>query len=58
MGFYARHINTRIDDPKIGWKGRGVWTSTNTYAPWHMEGGKGVLNKVVKFQFRPDPLAK
>jgi hypothetical protein len=58
MGFYARHINTRIDDPKTGWKGRGVWTSTNTYAPWHMEGGKGVLNKVVKFQIRPDPLAK
>jgi hypothetical protein len=58
MGFYARHINTRIDDPKTGWKGRAIWTSTNTYAPWHMEGGKGVLNKVIKIQMRPDPLAK
>ena len=22
MGFYARHVNTRIDDPKAGWKGK------------------------------------
>ena len=25
---------------------------------WHMEGGKGQVNKLLKFQVRPDPLAK
>jgi HlyD family secretion protein len=48
----------RIDDPAAGWKGRGLWTSMSTYAPWHMEGGKGSKSKAVKLQIRPDPLAK
>ena len=26
--------------------------------PFHIEGGKGTEPKVVKFQLRPDPLAK
>jgi hypothetical protein len=26
--------------------------------PFHLEGGKGTLPKVVKFQLRPDPLAR
>jgi len=25
---------------------------------WHIEGGKGVRGKIVKFQMRPDPLAR
>jgi hypothetical protein len=25
---------------------------------WHIEGGKGTKGKIVKFQVRPDPLAK
>ena len=25
MGFYTRDIDGRIDDPKTGWKGRGLW---------------------------------
>ncbi len=64
MGFYARTAHGRIDDPKAGWKGRGYWTSYMTYAVWHIEGGPGTMGgkgqrpKVVKFQFRPDPLAK
>jgi len=48
----------RIDDPKAGWKGRGFWTSYNPNTPWHMEGGKGTKDKVVKVQMRPDPLAR
>jgi len=27
-------------------------------APYHIEGGKGTTSKVVKFQLRPDPLAR
>jgi hypothetical protein len=58
MGFYAKWMDGRIDDPDGGWKGKGVWATTGTRAPFHMEGGKGTLPKVVKFQIRPDPLAR
>ncbi len=58
MGYYSRSMQGRIDDPKTGWKGRGFWTSYNPNTPWHLEGGKGTKDKVVKVQMRPDPLAK
>jgi hypothetical protein len=58
MGFYAKGIDGRIDDAKAGWKGKGIWTSISTRAPFHMEGGRGTLSKLVKFQVRPDPLSK
>jgi hypothetical protein len=58
MGFYAKGIDGRIDNPKGGWKGKGIWTSVSTRAPFHMETGKGTLPKLIKFQVRPDPLAK
>ena len=58
LGFYAKWMDGRIDDPKAGWKGKGLWATTGTRTPFHMEGGKGTKPKVVKFQLRPDPLAK
>jgi hypothetical protein len=58
MGFFAKNADGRIDDPKTGWKGKGIWASYDTRALTHMEGGKGTDSKVVKFQLRPDPLAK
>jgi hypothetical protein len=58
LGFYTKWLDGRIDDPKGGWKGRGLWATVSTRAPFHMEGGKGTPSKVVKFQIRPDPLAK
>ena len=58
MGFYAKGIDGRIDDPRAGWKGKGIWTTFATRAPFHVEGGKGNTSKLVKFQVRPDPLAK
>jgi hypothetical protein len=58
MGFYHRGIDGRIDDLKTGWKGRGLWANYGQYTPWHQEGGKGQTSKAVKFQLRPDPLAK
>jgi hypothetical protein len=57
MGFYAKGLDGRIDDPKGGWKGRGLWTTYATRTPFHMEGGKGTTSKVVHIQLRPDPLA-
>jgi hypothetical protein len=58
LGFYAKWLDGRIDDPNAGWKGKGLWSTTGTRTPFHMEGGKGTKPKVVKFQLRPDPLAK
>jgi len=58
MGFYTKWLDGRIDDPNGGWKGRGLWATISTRAPFHMEGGKGTSSKVFKFQLRPDPLAK
>ncbi len=58
MGFFAKSLDGRIDDPKTGWKGRGLWSTYATRAPWHIEGGKGTTSKAVKFQLRPDPLAR
>jgi len=58
MGFYTKWLDGRIDDPDAGWKGRGLWATISTRAPFHMEGGKGTTSKVFKFQLRPDPLAK
>ena len=58
MGFFSRSSVGRIDDPTTGWKGRGLWSSFSNYAAWHLEGGPGTLQKAVKFQARPDPLAK
>ena len=46
-----------IDESKAGWKGRGLWVSSGTRAPWHMETGKGTKPKITHFQLRPDPLA-
>jgi hypothetical protein len=58
LGFYTKWMDGRIDDPKAGWKGKGLWATHGTRAPFHLEGGKGTKPKVVKFQLRPDPLAK
>jgi hypothetical protein len=58
LGYYTKWLDGRIDDPAAGWKGRGLWSTVSTRAPFHMEGGKGTTSKVIKFQLRPDPLAK
>lgn len=58
MGFFAKGMDGRIDDANAGWKGKAIWTTYATRAPFHAEGGKGNTSKLVKFQVRPDPLAK
>jgi hypothetical protein len=58
MGFYAKGMDGRIDDAQAGWKGRGLWSTSGNRTPFHLEGGKGTLPKVVKLQLRPDPLAR
>jgi hypothetical protein len=58
LGFYTKWMDGRIDDAKAGWKGKGVWATISTRAPFHMETGKGTPSKVLHFQVRPDPLAR
>jgi hypothetical protein len=58
MGFFSKGMDGRVDDPNAGWKGKGIWATYATRTPWHLEGGKGTRPKALKFQLRPDPLAK
>lgn len=70
MGFYAKGIDGRIDDPGLGWKGRGLWATSGNRTPFHIEaidasapGAPGATPQayaaplVVNFQLRPSPLA-
>jgi hypothetical protein len=56
MGFFSRSAQGRIDSASSGWKGRGLWSNYSTYTPHFIEDGSGP--KIVKFQMRPNPLAK
>jgi hypothetical protein len=63
LGFYARGLDARLDNPNApagfnGWKDRAVWSNYGTHFVWHIEGGKGTKGKEVKFQVRPNPLAR
>jgi hypothetical protein len=58
MGYYAKGLDARIDDPNAGWKGRGLWSASGDRTPWLNERGKGAYPMAVHIQVRPDPLAK
>ena len=58
MGFFAKWGEGRIDNPNTGWKGRGLWATSANRTVFHSEGGKENRPKVIKFQLRPDPLAR
>ena len=58
LGYHPRGMDGRIDDPKAGWKGRGLWSTHSEQAPWHQEGGRGQRPKAVHFQVRTTPLDK
>ncbi len=58
LGFFTKGFEGRIDDPKAGWKGRGLWIPEGDRTPWHHEGGKGNKPLVLHMQMRHNPLAK
>ena len=33
MGFFAKGLDGRIDDPNAGWKGRGLWVTSGNRTP-------------------------
>jgi hypothetical protein len=50
--FLSRH------NANAGWKGRGIWATFSSRAPFHMETGGGTTPQVFHFQMRPNPPAK
>jgi hypothetical protein len=58
IGFFTKWAKGRIDDAHAGWKGRALWTTYSTRTMFHLEGGKENRPKVVRFQLRPNPLAR
>ena len=58
MGFFAKNVDGRIDDPNAGWKGKALWSTYGTRTMYHLEGGKQNRPKAVKIQLRPNPLAR
>ena len=56
-GFFTKLLDARVDDPKAGWKGKGVWTMSGTRTVFHNEGGTANSPKVYHVQLRPNPLA-
>lgn len=58
MGFFAKNVDARIDDPNAGWKGRALWSTYGTRTMFHLEGGTANRPKAVRIQLRPNPLAR
>jgi len=58
MGFFAKNVDARIDDPNAGWKGRALWSTYGTRTMFHLEGGTANQPKAVRIQLRPDPLSR
>lgn len=58
MGFFTKGMDGRIDDPRAGWKGKGIYATYAGSSSAHIEGGKGQTPKVVHFQMRANPLEK
>jgi hypothetical protein len=58
MGFFAKNVDGRIDDPNAGWKGKGLWSTYGSRTNFHLEGGIANRARAVKIQLRPNPLAR
>ena len=54
MPFFTRGMDGRIDNPRAGWKGRGIWATYSSYLPKFTE---TKLANVEHIQLRPNPLA-
>jgi len=52
---FTRGLDGRIDNPKTGWKGRGLWFDNGTDPVLHSEVQQSYVGKV---QLRPNPLAR
>jgi hypothetical protein len=55
LNLFTRGLDGRIDDPKAGWKGRGLWFDNGTDPVLHSEVQQSYVGHV---QLRPNPLAR
>ena len=56
---FSRFFDARIDDPKAGWKGRGIYAANQARGTQLAEGYGGKSpSQLFHIQVRPDPLAK
>ncbi len=55
LNAYMRGLDGRIDNPKTGWKGRGLWMNDGLDPVIHNEVQHGWVGHI---QMRPNPLAK
>ena len=55
LNTYTRGLDGRIDNPELGWKGRGVWFTNGLDPIIHSEIPQSYVGKV---QLRPSPLAR
>jgi hypothetical protein len=58
MGFFPKNVDGRIDAANANWKTNGLWSTYGTRTMFHLEGGTANRPRAVRFQFRPDPLAR
>jgi len=56
IGFFTKWMEGRIDDALPFQP--ALWATYSTRTMFHLEGGKENRPKVVRFQLRPDPLAR
>jgi hypothetical protein len=58
MGFFPKNVDGRIDAANSDWKTNGLWSTYGTRTMFHLEGGTENRPRAVRFQLRPDPLAR
>jgi hypothetical protein len=58
MGFFPKNVDGRIDAANVDWKTSGLWSTYGTRTMFHLEGGTANRPRAVRFQLRPDPLAR
>jgi len=58
MGFFPKNVDGRIDAANSDWKTNGLWSTYGTRTMFHLEGGTANRPRLVRFQLRPDPLAR
>jgi hypothetical protein len=58
MGFFPKNVDGRIDSANADWKTSGLWSTYGTRTMFHLEGGTANRPRAVRFQLRPNPLAR
>jgi len=58
MGFFPKNVDGRIEAANADWKTSGLWSTYGTRTMFHLEDATANRPRAVRFQLRPDPLAR